>query len=78
MTDDRLSGPEPTRRARLDRLARAAIRCWALFGGLILVGLVLMTAASALSNLFFNRPFPGDYEVVKHGVAIAAFTFGWP
>jgi TRAP-type C4-dicarboxylate transport system permease small subunit len=75
MTDDRISGPEPRGRAGLVGLARAIIRTWALFGGLILVGLVLMTAASALSNLFFNQPFPGDYEVVKHGVAIAAFAF---
>lgn len=75
MTDDRLSGHEPVRGAGPVRLARAIIRYWALFGGLILVGLVLMTAASALSNLLLNRPFPGDYEVVKHGVAIAAFAF---
>jgi TRAP-type C4-dicarboxylate transport system permease small subunit len=34
-----------------------------------------MTAASAISNLLFNKPFPGDFEIVKHGVAIAAFAF---
>ena len=72
---DRVSGPETTSWARLIGLARAVFRYWALFGGLILVGLVAMTAASALSNLFFGRPFLGDYEIVKHGVAIAAFTF---
>jgi TRAP-type C4-dicarboxylate transport system permease small subunit len=61
--------------ARLIGLARSAIRCWALAGGLILVALIVMTAASAISNLLFNKPFPGDFEIVKHGVAIAAFAF---
>lgn len=75
MSDGRTGGPGPAWRRKLGGFARAAIRAWALFGGLVLLGLVVMTAASALSNLFFNRPFPGDYELVKHGVAIAAFAF---
>jgi TRAP-type C4-dicarboxylate transport system permease small subunit len=62
-------------RARLVGLARRIIVGWALLGGAILAALVLMTAASATSNLFFNRPFTGDFEIVKHGVAIAAFMF---
>jgi TRAP-type C4-dicarboxylate transport system permease small subunit len=61
--------------ARLISLARSAIRLWALLGGLVLIALVSMTAASAISNLLFNKPFPGDFEIVKHGVAIAAFAF---
>lgn len=62
-------------RARLGGLARVLIRYWALFGGVILILLVVMTAASAVSNLVANRPFAGDFELVKHGVAIAAFAF---
>ena len=62
-------------RARLTRPARCVIVGWALVGGAILVILVLMTAASAASNLLLNRPFTGDFEIVKHGVAIAAFAF---
>jgi TRAP-type C4-dicarboxylate transport system permease small subunit len=61
--------------ARLAGLARSVIRLWALLGGLVLVALVLMTAASAISNLLFRKPFPGDFEIVKHGIAIAAFAF---
>ena len=57
------------------RLTAAVIRGWALVGGLILVALMLETAASAASNLFFNKPFEGDYEVMKHFVAIAVFCF---
>ncbi|HUL04837.1 MAG TPA: TRAP transporter small permease subunit [Candidatus Acidoferrum sp.] len=37
--------------------------------------LVLITAASALSNLLFNVPFSGEYELAKHFVGIAIFTF---
>jgi TRAP-type C4-dicarboxylate transport system permease small subunit len=61
--------------ARSIGLARKIIVGWALFGGAILVVLVAMTAASAASNLLFNRPFTGDFEIVKHCVAIAAFMF---
>jgi TRAP-type C4-dicarboxylate transport system permease small subunit len=61
--------------ARLIGLARLVIRYWALLGGFTLVALVVMTAASAVSNLIFNKPFPGDFEIVKHGIAIAAFAF---
>lgn len=75
MADDRRSGLERSVWARSVDLARIFIRWWALLGGAVLIALVLMTAASALSNLLFNRPFRGDYELVKHGVAIAAFAF---
>jgi len=51
------------------------IRYWALFGGAIILVLVLITAASALSNLFFDAPFAGEYELAKHFVGIAIFTF---
>src|SRR5205809_7416 len=54
---------------------RAAIRGWALLGGAIILGLVLITAASALSNLFLGAPFSGEYELAKHFVGIAIFTF---
>jgi TRAP-type C4-dicarboxylate transport system permease small subunit len=61
--------------ARLAGLARLVIRYWALLGGIVLVALVVMTGTSAILNLLFNKPFPGDFEIVKHGVAIAAFAF---
>jgi len=56
-------------------LLRGIIRIWALAGGLIIALLVLITAASALSNLLFNAPFSGEYELAKHFVGIAIFTF---
>jgi TRAP-type C4-dicarboxylate transport system permease small subunit len=57
------------------RLCRSAIRYWALAGGAILLVLVLITAASAISNLVVGRPFTGEYELAKHFVAIAIFAF---
>jgi TRAP-type C4-dicarboxylate transport system permease small subunit len=56
-------------------LLRGIIRAWALTGGLIILALVLITAASALSNLLFNVPFSGEYELAKRFVGIAIFTF---
>lgn len=70
-----MSGPRQETEARLKSLARSLIIAWALFGGVILVALVLLTSASALMNLLLNRPILGDFELTKHGVAIAAFAF---
>jgi TRAP-type C4-dicarboxylate transport system permease small subunit len=75
MAAGRIGGSEPTAWARLTGLARVVIKYWALAGGVILLALVLMTAAGAASNLAFGRPFPFDYDLARHGVAIAAFTF---
>jgi TRAP-type C4-dicarboxylate transport system permease small subunit len=57
------------------RFLRAVIRYWALLGGVILAALMLMTAASTFSNLLFDKPFQGDYEMMKHFVAVAIFCF---
>lgn len=56
-------------------LIRSLIRVWALLGGLLLIGIVLMTAYSATSNLLFNSPIAGDFEIVEMGVALAVFAF---
>ncbi|WP_108501634.1 TRAP transporter small permease [Paracoccus indicus] len=50
-------------------------RGWALMGGVLTMGLALMTAGSAVSNLLTGRPFAADYELVKHIIAIAIFMF---
>jgi len=69
------SGEGAPRRGPSWGLLRGIIRAWALTGGLIILALVLITAASALSNLLFNVPFSGEYELAKHFVGIAIFTF---
>jgi TRAP-type C4-dicarboxylate transport system permease small subunit len=72
-----VTGPRPSFewQPRWLNVLRAIIRYWALLGGFILAALMLMTAASAASNLFFDKPFQGDYEMMKHFVAIAIFCF---
>lgn len=58
------------------RAIRWIIRAWAVYvGGGLLVGLVVLTTVSAVTNLLWHKPIPGDYELVKHFMAIAIFTF---
>ncbi len=70
-----VAGPRPAFRPAWLRVLEKIIRYWALLGGFILVALVLITAASAISNLVFDKPIEGDYEMTKHFIAIAVFCF---
>ncbi len=56
-------------------LAHRVITGWALFGGLVLIAVVLINAYSILAGAIINKPFPGDFELTEMGVAIAAFCF---
>ena len=60
---------------RLVAVLARVVRGWALFGGIATCALAVMTAGSAVSNLAFQRPFPADYELVKHVVAVVIFSF---
>lgn len=51
------------------------IEGWALLGGMILLGIALMSAWSATSGVLFNRPLPGDFELVEMLTAVAVFMF---
>lgn len=51
------------------------IEVWALLGGFVLLGIVLMVAWSATRGYFFNRPLQGDVEMTEMWVAVAAFMF---
>jgi TRAP-type C4-dicarboxylate transport system permease small subunit len=51
------------------------VRWWAVLGGLIATALAVMSALSAASNLLLHRPFPADYELVKHLTAVIIFMF---
>lgn len=64
-----------TKRAGLVGLARRVITGWALLGGLVLVGVVLVNAYSIVAGVLINKPFPGDFELTEMGAAIAAFCF---
>lgn len=51
------------------------IEIWALAGGILLCGIVLLTAYSLFMDIAFGAPFAGDFEIVEMGVAVAVFTF---
>ena len=67
--------PSPPVRTVFGALIVKVVRWWALAGGILTLGLALMTAASAVSNITTGRPFAADHELVKHVIAIAIFMF---
>ncbi len=50
-------------------------RALAIFGGVILCGLALMTAVSITGRAAFSEPVRGDFELVAIGTGIAVFAF---
>lgn len=56
-------------------LAHRVIQWWALLGGLLLLGVALMSTWSATSAFVFNQPLQGDFELVEMCVAVAVFMF---
>jgi TRAP-type C4-dicarboxylate transport system permease small subunit len=59
----------------LDGLARRFVEWWALTGGIVLLGVAVMTAWSAASSWVFGKPLPGDFELTEIFVAVAIFAF---
>jgi len=56
-------------------LARRVVEIWALLGGVMLLGIALMSTWSAFSAFVFNKPLQGDFELVEMLVAVAVFMF---
>ena len=56
-------------------LLRRVIELWALGGGLVLLGIALMSTWSATAGLMFGKPLPGDFELVEMFTAIAVFMY---
>lgn len=54
---------------------RKFVELWALAGGVLLLAIVLLNAASLTGNIFLSQPVPGDFEIVEMGVAVAVFCF---
>jgi TRAP-type C4-dicarboxylate transport system permease small subunit len=54
---------------------RRAIEWWALLGGIVLLGIALLTAWSAATGFIFGKPLPGDFELTEILVAVAVFSF---
>jgi TRAP-type C4-dicarboxylate transport system permease small subunit len=55
--------------------ARRFIEVWALAGGVVLLGVAVMTAWSAATGWLLGKPLPGDFELTEVFVAIAVFAF---
>ena len=55
-------------------LAGRVIEAWALLGGIVLLGVALMTTWSAFTGWVFSKPLPGDFELTEVLVAIAVFS----
>lgn len=69
-----MPGAEPAARGPVAFLRRV-IELWALVGGLVLLGVALMSTWSATSGVVFGKPLPGDFELVEMLVAVAVFMF---
>lgn len=52
-----------------------AVEWWALLGGVVLLGIALMSTWSAATGFVFGRPLSGDFELTEILVAIAVFAF---
>lgn len=61
--------------AEPSRLVRRVVEWWALAGGVVLLGVALMTTWSAASSLLFGKPLPGDFELTEIFVAVSVFAF---
>ncbi|MCF3935805.1 TRAP transporter small permease [Acuticoccus sp. M5D2P5] len=61
--------------ARLVRVAARLVTAWAVLGGFAAAAIAVMTAASALSNLLWSKPFAADHELIKHVIAVVVFMF---
>ena len=57
--------------AGLERLSRG----FALAGGMLLIGVMVMTVISVFGRYLLNAPIPGDYEITELACAVAVFAF---
>lgn len=57
------------------RVLRGAARASALLGGAILLLVVAVTLVSVVGRAAFDRPLPGDVELVQFGIAAALALF---
>ncbi|PSL20924.1 TRAP transporter small permease [Shimia abyssi] len=62
----------------LDKAVEFLARAMAILGGVVLIGLVIMTCVSITGRALIPiglAPVPGDFELVEAGVAFAIFSF---
>lgn len=61
-------------RSGLAAAVARAVTAWALMGGIVLLGIVLINVLSVAGGLV-GSTFPGDFELTEMGIAIAVFAF---
>lgn len=66
---------DPKPRPPLGRAVHILSDLFVTGGGLVLLGLALMTVVSIVGRFLFSLPVPGDFELVEIGCAIAVFAF---
>jgi len=70
MSTDQIRPTDPVGRM-LYRIAK-----WlAIFGGIVLSAMALLTTASVIGRSIFLQPIPGDFELVAIGTGLAVFAF---
>lgn len=47
----------------------------AMFGGLVLCGMALLTTVSVSTRFLISKPIPGDFEMIAIGTGVAIFAF---
>jgi TRAP-type C4-dicarboxylate transport system permease small subunit len=50
------------------------ITAWAILGGVVVLGVVLVNVMTVVGGII-GHPFPGDFELTQMGIAVAAFAF---
>ena len=73
-----MSEPVVLKHAPTDRIGRMLLtvcEAFALGGGLVLIGLTVMSLVSVVGRAVFTKPLPGDYELIQVGCAIAVSAF---
>jgi TRAP-type C4-dicarboxylate transport system permease small subunit len=61
--------------SRVGIVLERATRGLALAGGLLLVGVLVMTVMSVAGRYLFDAPIPGDYEITELACGVAVFAF---
>jgi len=61
--------------SRIGIVLERATRGLALAGGVLLVGVLVMTVISVAGRYLFNAPIPGDYEITELACGVAVFAF---
>ena len=75
MTKSKKSKDAWTLSKSLESFLRSLSKNFAIGGGLVLCGIVIVNSLSIAGRIFFGSPLTGDFELTEMGCAIAIFMF---